>query len=718
MKIRSLLIENFRGIQRVEATDLGDTIIIAGQNGSGKSCIFDAIRLLKAVYGGYVQDELHQLFNEFQIGSANITEDLGKLLNDTKRKCVIEIGFSISEKEKENLKKRFDLFLKLNLPTDTYIPMPGHRQWPQNINETRDFARVLNEIKSEIKDAFDAGHFLGRIVIESRSANVNYGSPNGNEIRSKALEFICKNFHPEETGIIYYHGPHRIYPKSSISQLNYSPTGWADNDARIALSGSEGKSANLKNIIVRSLIEQFFKILENNHKGPLQNLEIIDELNRLFAIFATGKRFIGPTVNAGEFSFEVVTPSGARHDLDELSSGEKEVLLGYLQLRSIGMRDSILLIDEPELHLNPRLVRGLPEFYRKNIGEEHQNQLWLITHSDAMIRDVVHNPDFKVFHMVPCDRERITDSQLMHLDPTSDLNKILIDLVGDLTTFYPGGKAIILEGGGRGDSDTTGADSEFDKFFLNKLFGEELRGINLISGTNKAKVKALYEVLSSAHRKGDFPTKFYAIVDRDMDAVEETAGLSNFTWDAYHIENHLLDSEIIALTLNSFAGTTFWKSESVESSLKHAAESLIPELLSHKMKDHVHKQLKNCIDISFSPKTVNLTCDVVASIKRSRDRLIDVTENTLVRDAIVATEQSFRDDFDSYLKSDAWKKEIPGRRILRSFLSLNQDDIKRKAKSQLKYEPFRNLIVDRMAAANVKPRGMLQVINKICSDPA
>ena len=156
----------------------------------------------------------------------------------------------------------------------------------------------------------------------------------------------------------------------------------------------------------------------------------------------------------------------------------------------------------------------------------------------------------------------------------------------------------------------------------------------------------------------------------------------------------------------------------MESSLKHAAESLIPELLSHKMKDHVHKQLKNCIDISFSPKTVNLTCDVVASIKRSRDRLIDVTENTLVRDAIVATEQSFRDDFDSYLKSDAWKKEIPGRRILRSFLSLNQDDIKRKAKSQLKYEPFRNLIVDRMAAANVKPRGMLQVINKICSDPA
>jgi AAA15 family ATPase/GTPase len=47
VKINTLLIENFRGISRLEARDLGDTVIIAGQNGSGKSCIFDAIRLLE-----------------------------------------------------------------------------------------------------------------------------------------------------------------------------------------------------------------------------------------------------------------------------------------------------------------------------------------------------------------------------------------------------------------------------------------------------------------------------------------------------------------------------------------------------------------------------------------------------------------------------------------------------------------------------------------------
>jgi AAA15 family ATPase/GTPase len=65
MRIEALLIQNFRGISRVEAKGLGDTVIIAGQNGSGKSCIFDAIRLLKSTYGGYQQNEWQQFFGEF-----------------------------------------------------------------------------------------------------------------------------------------------------------------------------------------------------------------------------------------------------------------------------------------------------------------------------------------------------------------------------------------------------------------------------------------------------------------------------------------------------------------------------------------------------------------------------------------------------------------------------------------------------------------------------
>ena len=88
------------------------------------------------------------------------------------------------------------------------------------------------------------------------------------------------------------------------------------------------------------------------------------------------------------------TNSGAIHDLDELSSGEKEVLYGYLRIRNSAPRYSIILIDEPELHLNPRLIRGLPSFYHRNLGQALDNQIWLITHSDALLREVVGRTEF------------------------------------------------------------------------------------------------------------------------------------------------------------------------------------------------------------------------------------------------------------------------------------------------------------------------------------
>ncbi len=71
MKIESLLIKNFRGIKSCTLSDLEGMVVIAGQNGSGKSCVLDAIRLLKSVYGGYQANEWHHWMGEFQINFNN-----------------------------------------------------------------------------------------------------------------------------------------------------------------------------------------------------------------------------------------------------------------------------------------------------------------------------------------------------------------------------------------------------------------------------------------------------------------------------------------------------------------------------------------------------------------------------------------------------------------------------------------------------------------------
>src|SRR6266511_929609 len=89
---------------------------------------------------------------------------------------------------------------------------------------------------------------------------------------------------------------------------------------------------------------------------------------------------------------------------------------------------------------------GLPEFYRKHLGEAFQNQLWLVTHSDDLIREAVGKPGFHVFHMLPCGAEPKGGSQLRALTASGDLELVLTDLVGDLAAYRPGGKGLIFEG--------------------------------------------------------------------------------------------------------------------------------------------------------------------------------------------------------------------------------------------------------------------------------
>jgi AAA ATPase domain/Protein of unknown function (DUF4435) len=695
MKIDSLIIENFRGIQKVEARELGDTIIIAGQNGSGKSCIFDAIRLLKSTYGGYQQNEWQHFFGEFAIQLHGGSKNLKGLFNDLTKPAMIECVFQLRDNEKIFINENAASLLEESI---WQVLLPEAFQWGGFRQAL--FANQFRERKPEVaaRVAAELPILLSELAAPNVIGRVEI-SPNGQiEIKdSRLLSVVFTTYKPREIGVIDFHGAQRHYGREIVQGINLSLDQSNQQYSQHTLYNYNNKYNNVKSEMAGNFVKELLAEKASVDKLP-PSYSLSETLKELFQSFFPEKQFLGPQPTSdGSLSFPVVTPSGSEHDLDELSSGEKEILYGYLRIRSSAPRDSIILLDEPELHLNPRLIRGLPEFYRKHLGEALKNQLWLVTHSDALIREAVGKPGFNVFHMIPCGTDVPDTSQLRSLSVNQDLEMVMTDLVGDLAAYRPGGKAIIFEGGG---------DSDFDKTIVSSLFREELQGINLLSGTNKMRVKVLHEILERAHANGDLPTKFYAIVDSDSEGeIDNAKGVNRFEWDVYHIENYLLDSQIISDVQNSLTLTKKKTSADVESQLEIAAREVLPSMLVHRMRAYVNSEIVRSISLGFSPEKQEIGKELHIAANRSAEKIKELVENKLSEDSLVEREGIFRTEYESCFADGTWKTKLPGRDILKKFLRLEEINIG--------YEVFRNLLVARMVELNHKPDGMRTVIEKI-----
>lgn len=70
--------------------------------------------------------------------------------------------------------------------------------------------------------------------------------------------------------------------------------------------------------------------------------------------------------------------SGMELRFDQLSGGEREIAFLIGQIDRFGLRNGLFLLDEPELHLNPDLVRSWVTYLGNTVNT---GQVWLATHS-------------------------------------------------------------------------------------------------------------------------------------------------------------------------------------------------------------------------------------------------------------------------------------------------------------------------------------------------
>lgn len=702
MRLNSLHVENFRGVQKATLENLGDVVVIAGPNGCGKSCLLDAIRLLKSTYGGYQPNEWQQWFSEFNINIGRSKNSWLPLLQNKEKPLEIRASVSLSEYEKTYLIENSEELLKEHIWRTITYSAEGH-------NHSRNVASLAANLRTHEPDVQKKYNALLKPFLKELQAEKIEGvvrlEPNGRAFteESALLELIFSLYEPEHIGVVDFHSANRTFSREGVGGINLNIENSEDHRKSHALYNSSNKYANLKSQMAGTYVRGLLAQKYNQNTGDADSFTdtLTETLKDLFSTFFPGKQFLGPTpAKEGSLEFPVRLSSGAIHDINELSSGEKEVLYGYLRLRNATPRNSVILIDEPELHLNPRLVSGLARFYHQHLSKPYGNQLWLVTHSDVLIRESVGNSAFKVFHMQPMSA--LVENQLSEVRVSADVERVVIDLVGDLAAYRPGAKVVIFEGGG---------DQKFDVRMVSRLFPEFDAAVNMVSAGDSGKVTQLYDLLNTVSDKAKISARFYAVVDRDWEDGPQDKLLPTrvFKWNVFHIENYLLEAEFlreVLIDLNKIDANT--AISEIDANLLECAANSLHDLARHKLAAHSNKLLVSAIKTSFDPKSQDYGLATSSAVAASVQRILNLTRSELTVENLVALSEGIQSGAKLALKDGTWKHLFRGREVLKRFFELRAPGVG--------YEVLRDLTLAKMRDRGFRPPGMTEIIQHILND--
>lgn len=254
MKIDTLIISNFRGIEKAEIRNAGNTIIIAGQNGSGKSCVFDAIRLLKSVYGGYHQNEWQNWFGEFQVNPNSRAEELKSFFNDPAKAVSIDCFFKLREDEKAFINANAERLLE---DTIWRTLLPEAFQWGGY--KMAMFAAQFRDREPEVSNKIKESLPLLKTELQQETVIGHVEMEPGGRLQlsiSTLLSTVFTNFRPNDLGVIDYHGAQRHYGRELVQGINLNLETSSQSYSQHALYNYSNKYANVKSEMASSYVRE------------------------------------------------------------------------------------------------------------------------------------------------------------------------------------------------------------------------------------------------------------------------------------------------------------------------------------------------------------------------------------------------------------------------------------------------------------------------------
>ncbi len=516
MKIKKVHIKNFRRLSNIEFDLNSNIAIIVGPNAVGKSTIFEAIRLAKATLFPRMQDELRNVLISLGATSAHYFQstfqyDVGALAGDPNQpvKIILIISFSMAEidvlrQAKPLIAKNLSTILLGRSLDDPQIDLRSYFSTQQGKD-------ALESATKEVDKAFD---LLGadkpvEMFVEISAQQIQTST----QVNNLFAGYLEQRLTPDRA-ILSYFPADRSMPPGEVA-IQVGPQDFkAQADSHLA--HAMNKYGRLKQTVVNQAI-----------LAGIEHRDLKGDFDSIFETMLPGKEFIGLQQKQTGLVAVLVkdTQSGRVFDIDSLSSGEKGLILSFLLFKTASIPGSIILVDEPELHLNPAVCKKIIPYLADTIIKDTDCQFLISTHSVEILRDGYEREDTQLFHL-RSERD-ISPVLLRDTDEVREaINRLGVSTAQSLTSRG----AFFVEG----DTDVT---------LLEAAFPDILSGILIQPLHGRPEVEKSIRDLQSAERKGILKEQQAFLYDRDRKptTLQSTKLVKVEQLQKYCIENYLID---------------------------------------------------------------------------------------------------------------------------------------------------------------------------------
>lgn len=519
MHLSALRIQNFRALEDIRVEFDNRVNVIVGPNAIGKTSVLEAIRLTKALLFPRTQNESMQALFALGASSPHLPQQLhlDAIARDPHRPTVISCRYQLSDEETSWLKQQqHQLAMQLVRSrmgqsfanASTFIAFVASEQGKREVAQAQD----------EISRSLDSIAALGnRCNIEVSFSEQQGANSSGDSVANTLLAALDQRHPPNRTIFSYFPADRALPAGEQPVQL-----GAADAAAQIESHNSQPqtKYARLKNMIFGALV-----------MSDTDRTQLLNEFGRIFSGILRGRKLVGVGINEiGFLSIKIQdTETGRTFDLDGMSSGEKGLILTFLLIELSVVQDGLILLDEPELHLNPLVCRELLGFIVDSYAVRKNLQAIICSHSPEILAGAFDRDECSLYHLVSetmltkvrrQDQVSVAEA-LRHLG-TSESEGLL----------YKG--TIFVEG-----PDDVG--------LLEAGFGSLLRRYKVKDLGGRNEVEKQIALLQEAELKGEQLPPRYFIFDRD-DApsnLKSSQSIKVLQWDRRCLENYLIDVDVL-----------------------------------------------------------------------------------------------------------------------------------------------------------------------------